>query len=95
MSNAVGFPSLRPLAREPKLLCPDCALPMACFTCDGSVVEKCAGCQGIWFVLQLFIGLAQAASPLAGVAWWAHISGFLGGLAFAWLGARFGLGAID
>jgi membrane associated rhomboid family serine protease len=37
----------------------------------------------LWFVLQVVQGLAQLAGPepAAGIAWWAHIGGFLGGLA--------------
>jgi membrane associated rhomboid family serine protease len=40
---------------------------------------------GVWFFIQFFYGMA---SPLAGgVAWWAHIGGFLVGFALA-LGLR-------
>jgi len=42
---------------------------------------------GIWFVLQLFSGLAVLSTPSSlnagGVAWWAHIGGFLFGLLLA------------
>ncbi|MBI3159558.1 MAG: rhomboid family intramembrane serine protease [Chloroflexi bacterium] len=36
---------------------------------------------GLWFVLQLLSGLGAAAAP--GVAWWAHVGGFLFGLVAA------------
>ena len=38
---------------------------------------------GIWFVLQLVQGIAElfAPEPAAGIAWWAHIGGFVAGLA--------------
>ncbi len=37
---------------------------------------------GLWFLLQLFYGAAEAAQPVAGggVAYWAHIGGFVFGL---------------
>ena len=35
---------------------------------------------GFWFVSQLFSGLASIGSTGGGVAWWAHIGGFLIGL---------------
>lgn len=31
----------------------------------------------VWFVIQLFSGISKGAS---GIAWWAHVAGFLGGL---------------
>jgi membrane associated rhomboid family serine protease len=42
---------------------------------------------GFWFILQFFEGsLALAASPqTAGVAWFAHVGGFVFGVVFAWL----------
>jgi membrane associated rhomboid family serine protease len=43
---------------------------------------------GIWFVLQLFSGLTTDTSG-GGVAWWAHVGGFLAGL-----GMTFGLNAL-
>jgi membrane associated rhomboid family serine protease len=47
---------------------------------------------GFWFLEQLFLGTKWALSPLAaqagGVAWWAHIGGFLTG-AFAGIALRF------
>lgn len=39
-----------------------------------------------WFVSQLFSGwLALQGGGASGIAWWAHIGGFLFGLAFGWL----------
>jgi membrane associated rhomboid family serine protease len=42
---------------------------------------------GIWFVLQLFSGLMILSTPSSlnsgGVAWWAHVGGFLFGLLLA------------
>ncbi len=41
---------------------------------------------GIWFITQLFSGLASLSAQsvqVAGVAWWAHIGGFVFGLLFA------------
>jgi len=40
---------------------------------------------GIWFVLQVLQGSSELATPTmaAGVAWWAHIGGFLFGALFA------------
>ena len=36
---------------------------------------------GLWFVFQLFTGaMSLAGSPRGGVAWWAHIGGFLFGM---------------
>jgi membrane associated rhomboid family serine protease len=38
---------------------------------------------GIWFVSQFFSGiasLADASSPAGGVAWWAHVGGFIAGV---------------
>jgi membrane associated rhomboid family serine protease len=35
---------------------------------------------GFWFVSQLFSGLASLGATMGGVAWWAHIGGFLFGL---------------
>ena len=38
---------------------------------------------GIWFGIQLYTGLQEldAAGSAAGIAWWAHIGGFVAGLA--------------
>ncbi len=44
---------------------------------------------GFWFVSQLFSGLASVgASAAEGVAWWAHVGGFLVGLVLSPLFAR-------
>ncbi len=43
---------------------------------------------GFWFVEQLFAGVGSLGGPLGGqggVAWWAHIGGFIFGLIFGWL----------
>jgi membrane associated rhomboid family serine protease len=41
---------------------------------------------GIWFLLQFFSGVfAITATQAAGVAWWAHIGGFVVGFGVAWL----------
>ncbi len=38
---------------------------------------------GFWFVSQLFSGLASIDTQAGGVAWWAHIGGFVVGLVLA------------
>jgi membrane associated rhomboid family serine protease len=39
---------------------------------------------GLWFLLQTVQGLmALGMDAVGGVAWWAHIGGFVAGLAFA------------
>jgi membrane associated rhomboid family serine protease len=46
---------------------------------------------GLWFVQNLFSGyatIADAATPNAGVAWFAHIGGFVFGMVVAWLAGR-------
>ncbi|REJ91324.1 MAG: rhomboid family intramembrane serine protease [Planctomycetota bacterium] len=41
---------------------------------------------GIWFVIQLFQGVAAVTSvQTTGVAWWAHIGGFAVGAGIAWM----------
>ena len=41
---------------------------------------------GLWFVMQLLQGtFSVGATEAAGVAWWAHIGGFVAGFAVAWL----------
>ena len=41
---------------------------------------------GIWFLLQFFQGtFAVTSLQNAGVAWWAHIGGFVSGLGIAWI----------
>jgi membrane associated rhomboid family serine protease len=44
----------------------------------------------IWFVMQLFAGLAEIGQATAGsgVAWWAHIGGFLAGALLIWFFKR-------
>jgi membrane associated rhomboid family serine protease len=37
----------------------------------------------LWFVMQIFIGTLSIGASAGGVAWWAHIGGFLFGLAVA------------
>lgn len=43
---------------------------------------------GFWFVSQLFSGLASIGVDSGGVAWWAHVGGFLFGLVMVSLFAR-------
>lgn len=46
---------------------------------------------GFWFVTQFFNGIGSLGvitAETGGVAYWAHISGFVGGLALAWLFRR-------
>jgi len=38
---------------------------------------------GLWFVLQVLGGLPQLGAQAAGVAFWAHIGGFVAGAAIA------------
>lgn len=45
---------------------------------------------GFWFVSQLFSGLASIGTQAGGVAWWAHIGGFVVGLVLAPLFASLG-----
>jgi membrane associated rhomboid family serine protease len=43
---------------------------------------------GVWFLLQFFYGTASHAAGTAaqgGVAWWAHVGGFVAGFALCWL----------
>jgi len=47
---------------------------------------------GIWFAIQFFQGTAALSGAGAGgVAWWAHIGGFLAGLCVAWICKMAGL----
>jgi membrane associated rhomboid family serine protease len=39
---------------------------------------------GVWFVIQFFQGVASIVAA-TGVAWWAHIGGFVAGAAVVWL----------
>jgi membrane associated rhomboid family serine protease len=45
---------------------------------------------GFWFVTQLFAGLAEIGRATAGegVAWWAHIGGFVAGAVLIWIFRR-------
>lgn len=45
---------------------------------------------GLWFLLQLLSGAASAGSGAGGIAWWAHIGGFVAGAAVVFVlgGAR-------
>ncbi|MBU1248533.1 MAG: rhomboid family intramembrane serine protease [Proteobacteria bacterium] len=36
---------------------------------------------GIWFVVQVVSGLLESSAAVAGIAWWAHVGGFLSGMA--------------
>ena len=46
---------------------------------------------GIWFVIQLLQGtFSIGATEATGVAWWAHIGGFVVGFAVAWILGRVG-----
>ena len=48
---------------------------------------------GIWFAMQTFSGISASASGQAGgVAWWAHIGGFVAGAAVALVVGRTPLG---
>ena len=44
----------------------------------------------IWFFTQLFSGTLALAGPqqVGGIAWWAHIGGFIGGMLLCWLFVR-------
>lgn len=47
---------------------------------------------GFWFMMQFFNGLGSlgvVTAETGGVAYWAHIGGFVGGLGLAWLYQRF------
>jgi membrane associated rhomboid family serine protease len=39
---------------------------------------------GVWFLLQFFYGTASSAAQ-GGVAWWAHVGGFVVGFGLSWL----------
>jgi membrane associated rhomboid family serine protease len=39
---------------------------------------------GVWILLQIASGFTELAGRAGGVAWFAHIGGFIGGLALAW-----------
>jgi membrane associated rhomboid family serine protease len=41
---------------------------------------------GLWFLMQFFQGTASlAGAPSGGVAWWAHVGGFIAGILLMWL----------
>ena len=41
---------------------------------------------GLWFLMQFFQGTASlAGAPGGGVAWWAHVGGFIAGILLMWL----------
>jgi membrane associated rhomboid family serine protease len=44
----------------------------------------------VWFVTQVFSGLAEIGNATAGsgVAWWAHVGGFIAGVVLIWLFRR-------
>lgn len=47
----------------------------------------------VWFLLQLMQGAAELGSPdMGGVAWWAHVGGFVFGAAFALAAKAMGVG---
>jgi len=47
---------------------------------------------GLWFMFQLMRSLAEPVAPYGGVAWWAHVGGFLfGALIFPFIPRRRGL----
>lgn len=48
---------------------------------------------GVWFLLQFFYGMASQAGGVAqgGVAWWAHIGGFVAGFGLCWMMRRPGV----
>ncbi len=43
---------------------------------------------GIWFLLQLFSGVASLGAATGGVAWWAHIGGFVAGVLLSFIFIR-------
>jgi membrane associated rhomboid family serine protease len=47
-------------------------------------------CLAIWFFAQLFSGTLALAGPqqAGGIAWWAHIGGFVSGMLLCWLFVR-------
>jgi membrane associated rhomboid family serine protease len=40
---------------------------------------------GLWFVLQFFSGVVSIGDTGGGVAWWAHIGGFVAGMVVGWI----------
>ncbi|MCC6350671.1 MAG: rhomboid family intramembrane serine protease [Candidatus Eisenbacteria bacterium] len=47
---------------------------------------------GLWFVIQIFTGTLSIGASGGGVAWWAHIGGFVFGMAVVLIGRRVGGG---
>jgi membrane associated rhomboid family serine protease len=45
---------------------------------------------GVWFLMQLVSGLGELgqATTGSGVAWWAHVGGFVAGLVLIWFFKR-------
>ncbi len=39
---------------------------------------------GVWFMTQVYAGSLSLGANFGGVAWWAHVGGFLTGIVFAW-----------
>jgi membrane associated rhomboid family serine protease len=76
-AHVVLFPASRVL-----LLIPILFIPL--FVPVGTLVYA-----GIWFAIQVLNGAGALASDApGGVAWWAHVGGFLGGLAIGRLAGR-------
>lgn len=42
----------------------------------------------IWFLMQFIQGMATIGADTAGVAWWAHVGGFVAGAVLAWIFVR-------
>jgi membrane associated rhomboid family serine protease len=42
----------------------------------------------IWFLMQFIYGVASLGAETAGVAWWAHVGGFVAGAVLCWLFVR-------
>ncbi|MEM1063474.1 MAG: rhomboid family intramembrane serine protease, partial [Planctomycetota bacterium] len=47
---------------------------------------------GVWFAMQLWSGVQAAGAAEPGVAWWAHIGGFVFGVAGGWVVKKTRLG---
>ncbi len=76
------------------LLCPRGIVRMLLFMGPWTRVRRVPALMyvGIWFVTQFFNGvlsLGVATAETGGVAYWAHIGGFVGGLVLAWLYKQF------
>lgn len=44
---------------------------------------------GVWFATQLYSGTLSLGGNFGGIAWWAHVGGFVAGLFWAWRLGRF------